>query len=648
MNNEFKKTTGKTQTVYTLESATAGGTSSGSIASVSSPMGGVRKRGDNLIAQESDKKKVPASTPRNFVAKNAKTSGAGAHTDKKKSEKQGNAKHKKPYMESLKDRLDSLKSKLSEAGYGRDSWDSNTSGWQDREQGSIDRDKRDFKRQELQHELGHERNNYAVAIDGRTWKVFADQRQAQNIARSLKAKGKNATVHETGASPTAEGVAEGSDDIKTLQIDLWNLYKDVTGNRPRSDVVDWTREQWNDPEFLKGEIAKLSQQGMAEGVRGLYHGDKGIRPPQTQPERDEIARDIKQSRATNRADQTTTGYGNRVAPQGGAASSSTSGQIGAKKTDATGQTSYSSRNADKKYANYAGNINTTAGAGKGVAEGDEPGYVKYEQMKDKISSVLIKLYKQGKDAETIKQMGGRVARHLGYDPTDSIYQDAWLTSFNDASLDGSLDQDSDDDYTDYSMRQGERGNPGRFKEQGMAEGAKWRSDPDAYDVDDEGNKTPRNPNTPKFGYDPLQRRADTANDAKTPRGKTAALKTSLKMAKGNKGVAEGLDPDTQRLEQEVRDALANGDDYTAKSLVKMAQTAADRNYLRKIIRQEMYGTGPGQGGVAEGDAYMESLDQMLERQLEPTMDLDAWNDNFQNADPQKYHQFKNKSPEKKK
>ena len=77
-------------------------------------------------------------------------------------------------------------------------------------------------------------------------------------------------------------------------------------------------------------------------------------------------------------------------------------------------------------------------------------------------------------------------------------------------------------------------------EQGVAEAAKWRSDPDAYDVDDEGNKTPRNPNSPKFGYDPLQRRADTANDAKTPRGKTAALKTSLKMAKGNKGVAEGF------------------------------------------------------------------------------------------------------------
>ena len=75
----------------------------------------------------------------------------------------------------------------------------------------------------------------------------------------------------------------------------------------------------------------------------------------------------------------------------------------------------------------------------------------------------------------------------------------------------------------------------------MAEGAKWRKHPDAYDVDDEGNKTPRNPNSSKFGYDPLQRRADTANDAKTSKGKVSALKTSLKMAKGQKGVAKGIE-----------------------------------------------------------------------------------------------------------
>ncbi len=96
MKNEFKVKKYKDATVYTLESATSGGTSAGSIASVSNAMGGVRRRGDNLIAQE-EKKEAPK--PRNFVAKNAKMGGAGQHKDKKKAEKQGDVKHKKPFME---------------------------------------------------------------------------------------------------------------------------------------------------------------------------------------------------------------------------------------------------------------------------------------------------------------------------------------------------------------------------------------------------------------------------------------------------------------------------------------------------------------------------------------------------------------------
>lgn len=45
---------------------------------------------------------IPASKPRNFVAKNQKTAGAGAHKDKKKAEKQGDVKHKaKQYEESV-------------------------------------------------------------------------------------------------------------------------------------------------------------------------------------------------------------------------------------------------------------------------------------------------------------------------------------------------------------------------------------------------------------------------------------------------------------------------------------------------------------------------------------------------------------------
>jgi hypothetical protein len=114
MNNEFKKSKSNNETRYTLESMTAGATGSGSIATATGSSGKVQKRG-NILAQEAGKDKIDASKPRNFVAKNAKTGGAGAHKDKKKEQKQGTAKHKKPYMEALKQKIDDLKSKLNEA-----------------------------------------------------------------------------------------------------------------------------------------------------------------------------------------------------------------------------------------------------------------------------------------------------------------------------------------------------------------------------------------------------------------------------------------------------------------------------------------------------------------------------------------------------
>jgi hypothetical protein len=56
------------------------------------------------------KKSMP-SKPRNFVAKNAKMGGAGQHKDKKKSEKQGDVKHKKNLMP-MEDTLDELSTEL--------------------------------------------------------------------------------------------------------------------------------------------------------------------------------------------------------------------------------------------------------------------------------------------------------------------------------------------------------------------------------------------------------------------------------------------------------------------------------------------------------------------------------------------------------
>ena len=104
MKHEFKVTRSKDQTIYTLESATGGSSSSGDFATADTTLGGMQRRnppGDNILAQE--KKETPK--PRNFVAKNAKMGGAGQHKDKKKAEKQGDVKHKKPLAESYAEDL---------------------------------------------------------------------------------------------------------------------------------------------------------------------------------------------------------------------------------------------------------------------------------------------------------------------------------------------------------------------------------------------------------------------------------------------------------------------------------------------------------------------------------------------------------------
>lgn len=58
MNPEFKKIVNETETRYVLEFASAGGTSSGSVASNSASLGRVQKR-DNILAQETDDSEDP-------------------------------------------------------------------------------------------------------------------------------------------------------------------------------------------------------------------------------------------------------------------------------------------------------------------------------------------------------------------------------------------------------------------------------------------------------------------------------------------------------------------------------------------------------------------------------------------------------------
>jgi hypothetical protein len=96
MTSEFKKIKNNEDTHYVLETATSGATSAGVVATAPG-----KRREDSILAQE--KKETPK--PRNFVAKNAKMGGAGQHKDKKKAQKQGSVKHKKPLAESYAEDL---------------------------------------------------------------------------------------------------------------------------------------------------------------------------------------------------------------------------------------------------------------------------------------------------------------------------------------------------------------------------------------------------------------------------------------------------------------------------------------------------------------------------------------------------------------
>ena len=84
------------------------------------------------------------------------------------------------------------------------------------------REKREFKKSELQHELGHETNNIAIAINGKTWKVVpckgtADSQEEWKYLQHMKdwaerktaSSGKKWSVHLTGA-PLSEDATAGA------------------------------------------------------------------------------------------------------------------------------------------------------------------------------------------------------------------------------------------------------------------------------------------------------------------------------------------------------------------------------------------------------------------------------------------------------
>jgi hypothetical protein len=118
-------------------------------------------------------------------------------------------------------------------------------------------DKRDFKRREMEHELGHETNNYAVAINGKTWKVFASKSHAESVAKKMMMRdpSKKVSVHETGAEVSEDMVPTVDRGEYDREGDM---VKDnlMTIKREVDELYDQLGDDENLPEWVQDKIAQ--------------------------------------------------------------------------------------------------------------------------------------------------------------------------------------------------------------------------------------------------------------------------------------------------------------------------------------------------------------------------------------------------------
>ena len=132
---------------------------------------------------------IPVNKPRNFVAKNAQSSGAGRHQDssKKKDQEQGKVKHKKDLvpMESAPDGWEGTvkamkKHKDIDNPYAL-AWSMKNKGYKSHKKEGVAervRDPEDWDEGNTEPP-----NNFAVYINGKKWKIFKGRGQYADDAR---------------------------------------------------------------------------------------------------------------------------------------------------------------------------------------------------------------------------------------------------------------------------------------------------------------------------------------------------------------------------------------------------------------------------------------------------------------------------------
>jgi hypothetical protein len=262
---EFKKYTTPTTTRYVLESMTAGATGTSNIATGETTFSSIIQRQQEATTDKVKQK--PRQGPM------LPQTGAGRHQDKKKADKQGQAKHKKPYYEDHEISMASneLKSIYANAKkllglvqqYGEhgdlEAWQQSKitkaadylysvlqsiEGEQDKfdidmftendrynyldysPYARIPKNDDDYRKNDRNVGVERELNNYQIYINNKPWRIFADRRQAINIVKTLQNKGKKVEILPTALPPTpSKDMQEGLRDPNDNPC--WKGYKPV-------------------------------------------------------------------------------------------------------------------------------------------------------------------------------------------------------------------------------------------------------------------------------------------------------------------------------------------------------------------------------------------------------------------------------------
>jgi hypothetical protein len=129
-----------------------------------------------------------------------------------------------------KDAWGDLKQGVEEGRFGKDAYERDYDASVAGMDGSSHRE---FKRREMEHELGHETNNYAVSINGKTWKVFGSRQEANRVSNAMERKypDKKIGVHATGAE-ISESATLGA--TSAANVGVGAVYKNKPVSQPKN------------------------------------------------------------------------------------------------------------------------------------------------------------------------------------------------------------------------------------------------------------------------------------------------------------------------------------------------------------------------------------------------------------------------------